>query len=151
MIPPTGRVVGVDLGSRRIGVAVTDSDQRVATGVTTLPRAGDPAADHRALARLVADYGAVGMVVGLPVSLSGQLGPAARAALEEVAQLRAALGIDVVTEDERLTTRAAARALRASGSPSRRRRNVIDQSAAAVLLQNWVERRSILPGRVSDH
>ena len=151
MIPPTGRVVGVDLGSRRIGVAVTDSDQRVATGATTLQRAGDPAADHRALARLVADYGAVGVVVGLPVSLSGQLGPAARAALDEVAQIRAALGIEVVTEDERLTTRAAAGALRASGSPARQRRNVIDQSAAAVLLQNWVERRSVRPGRASDH
>jgi putative Holliday junction resolvase len=144
-------VVGVDLGSRRIGVAVTDSDQRVATGVATLRRAKDSAADHQALARLVAEYGAVGVVVGLPLSLSGQLGPAARAALDEVAQIRATLGMDVVTEDERLTTRAAAGALRASGSPARRRRNVIDQSAAAVLLQNWVERRSLLPGRVSDH
>ena len=151
MIPPTGRVIGVDLGSRRIGVAVTDSDQRVATGVATLRRGKDPAADHQALASLVAEYDAVGVVVGLPVSLSGQLGPAARAALAEVAQIRNALGIDVVTEDERLTTRAAAGALRASGSPARQRRNVIDQSAAAVLLQNWVERRSILPGRASDH
>ena len=151
MIPPTGRVVGVDLGSRRIGVAVTDSDQRVATGVATLRRRKDAAADHQALASLVAEYDAVGVVVGLPVSLSGQLGPAARAALAEVAQIRNTLGIDVVTEDERLTTRAAAGALRASGSPARQRRNVIDQSAAAVLLQNWVERRSILPGRASDH
>jgi putative Holliday junction resolvase len=133
--------LGVDLGSRRIGVAVTDSGQRVATGVTTLPRRPDRAADHAALAALVADYGAVGVVVGLPVSLSGRLGPAARGVLDEVAGMRASLSVEVTTVDERLTTRAAADGLRAGGSPGRRARNVIDQSAAAVLLQSWVERR----------
>ena len=76
MIPP-GRVLGVDLGSKRIGVAVTDSEQRVATRVTVLTRTGDRAADHQALADLVTSYEAVGMVVGLPLSLSGQMGPAA--------------------------------------------------------------------------
>ncbi len=144
MIPATGRVVGIDLGSRRIGVAVTDSNQRVATGVVTLHRGGNPALDHQALAKLVADYGAVGVVVGLPVSLSGRLGPAARAVLEEIVQIRTSVGVEVTTEDERLTTRAAAGALRAAGSRRQDRRKVLDQSAAAVLLQNWVERRSIL-------
>jgi putative Holliday junction resolvase len=145
VIPSTGRVLGVDLGSRRVGVAVTDSDQRVATGVATLPRA----ADYRALAGLVADYDAVGVVVGLPLSLSGQPGPAAEAALLEVDRIRASVDVEVVTEDERLTSRAAADALRASGSPRRNQRNVIDQSAAAVLLQSWVERRST-PARTSE-
>jgi putative holliday junction resolvase len=139
---PAGRVLGVDLGSRRIGVAVTDSDQRVATGVTALVRSGARATDHQALAALVADYQAVGVVVGLPISLSGQNGPAARAVLEEVAEIRAALAVEVVTADERLTTRAAAGALRAGGHRQRDQRGVIDQSAAAVLLQTWVERRS---------
>jgi putative Holliday junction resolvase len=149
VIPSTGRVVGVDLGARRIGVAVTDAGQRVATGAVTLERRGDQAADHQALAQLVSDYGAVGVVVGLPFSLSGRVGPAAEGVLDEVARLRASVGVEVVTEDERLTTRAAAKALRASGSRRRDRRNVIDQSAAAVLLQNWVERRSI-PSRTSE-
>jgi putative pre-16S rRNA nuclease len=149
VIPSTGRVVGVDLGGRRIGVAVTDSDQRVATGVATLARRGDQAMDHQALALLVADYDAVGVVVGLPVSLSGRVGPAAGAVLDEIARMRASVGVEVVTEDERLTTRAAAEGLRASGTPRSRHRNVIDQSAAAVLLQNWVERRSI-PSRTGE-
>jgi putative Holliday junction resolvase len=126
-------------------VAVTDSNQRVATGVATLSRGTNTAADHQALAHLVADYGAVGMVIGLPVSLSGRLGPAAEAVLAEVGQIRTSIGVEVVTEDERLTTRAAAGALRAAGGRGRDQRNVIDQSAAAVLLQNWVERRSIPP------
>jgi putative Holliday junction resolvase len=141
VIPTTGRLIGIDLGSRRIGVAVTDSGQTVATGVTALGRSGDRGADHRALAALVADYGAVGVVVGLPISLSGQLGPAARAALAEISEIRDAVGVEVATEDERLTTRAAAGALRAGGRRERQQRGVIDQSAAAVLLQTWVERR----------
>ena len=81
---PRGRVLGVDLGSKRIGVAVTDSDQRIATGVAVLTRTGDRAADHRALADLVAGYQAVGVVVGLPLSLSGRMGPAAQAVADEV-------------------------------------------------------------------
>ena len=115
MIPAIGRVLGVDLGSRRIGVAVTDSGQRVATGVTTLHRRPDPVEDHRALAALAADYEAVGVVVGLPVSLSGRLGPAAQGVLAEVAAMQASLGVEVETVDERLTTRAAADGLRATG------------------------------------
>lgn len=142
MIPPTGRVLGVDLGSRRIGVAVTDSGQTVATGVTALTRSGDRAGDHRALAALVAEYDAVGVVVGLPISLSGDAGPAAQQVLEEVAEIRATVGVEVATQDERLTTRQAAGALRTGGRQARDQRRVIDQSAAAILLQTWVERRS---------
>jgi putative Holliday junction resolvase len=133
--------LGIDLGSRRIGVAVTDSDQRVATGVTVVVRSGDHATDHRALARLVADYDAVGMVVGLPLSLSGDTGLAARGVLDEVAEIRDAVGVEVVTVDERLTTRQAAGALRTAGLRERQRRRVIDQSAAAGLLETWVQRR----------
>ncbi|HLH47418.1 MAG TPA: Holliday junction resolvase RuvX, partial [Acidimicrobiales bacterium] len=117
-----GRVIGLDLGSRRIGVAVSDGDQRLATSVATVQRGGDPVADHRALAALVGDYEAVGVVVGLPRSLSGAVGPAARAALDEVAALRSSLDVPVDTEDERLTTVTAAAALRAGGRSARRAR-----------------------------
>jgi putative Holliday junction resolvase len=134
-------VLGVDLGSRRIGVAVTDSGQTVATGVATVARSGDRAADHRALARLVAEYEAVGVVIGVPLSLSGKVGPAASAALTEIGEIRALLGVEVMTEDERLTSRVAAGALRAGGYGDRNQRAVIDQSAAAVFLQTWIERR----------
>jgi len=139
---PAGRVLGVDLGSRRIGVAVTDSGQRVATGLTTLLRSGDRRVDHHALAALIADYEAVGLVIGLPVSLSGELGPAARTVLEEVDEIDMVVGVAVETIDERLTTVTAAGALRASGLRSRDQRHVIDRSAAAVLLQTWAERRA---------
>lgn len=137
----SGRVLGLDLGARRIGVAVTDSGQTVATGVTAIVRGRDRADDHRAVADLVAEYGAVGVVVGLPYSLSGRTGPAAVAVLSEVEELRGAVPVEVTTMDERFTTVAAASALRAGGRQQRRQREVIDQSAAAVLLQGWVDRK----------
>ena len=139
---PEGRVLGVDLGSRRIGLAITDSAQTVATGVTTLPRSDKRRADHAALAALVAEFDAVGVVVGLPVSLSGHLGPAARAVLDEVDEIRDAVPVEIDTIDERFTTVTAAAALRTGGRKARHQRGVIDQSAAAMLLQTWVERRA---------
>jgi putative holliday junction resolvase len=138
---PKGRVIGLDLGSARIGVAVTDSERRVATGIDRIERSGDHAADHQAVARLLEEHEAVGVVVGLPLSMSGERGPAARAVLEEVAELRKALAVEVDTVDERLTTVAAAKDLRAAGRSARRQRGVIDQTAAAVLLQTWADRR----------
>ncbi|HET6964147.1 MAG TPA: Holliday junction resolvase RuvX [Acidimicrobiales bacterium] len=137
-----GRLLGLDLGTRRIGVAVSDSGRTVATGVTAIERTGDRTRDHAAVAALVDEYEAVGVVVGMPYSLSGAAGPAAAAAMEEVEQLRTALDVEVDTVDERLTTVAAAGALRASGRRGRSARAVIDQTAAAVLLQSWLDRRS---------
>lgn len=140
-IARTGRVLGVDLGSRRIGVAVCDSCQQVATPATFVAREPDVGAHRRALAALVAEHQAVGVVVGLPRSLSGALGPAARAALAETDELRAALGVPVETADERLSTVSAAAALRASGRRAREQRRLIDASAAAVVLQSWLDTR----------
>lgn len=133
------RALGVDLGSRRIGVAVSDDDGRVATAVATVQRGPGRPADHMALARLVADYGAGVVVVGLPLSLSGAKGPAATAVLEEVEELRSVLAVPVQTHDERFTTVSATSALRAGGHRSRRRREVVDQVAAAVMLQSWLD------------
>ena len=138
---PAGRVVGVDLGSRRIGLAVSDSGQSVATPVTTITRSGDLRADHEALAAVVHDYGAVGVVVGLPVSLSGSSGPAAEAVNQEVASLRERLVVDVETVDERFTTSVASAGLRSAGRRAKRQREVIDAAAAAELLQTWLSRR----------
>jgi putative Holliday junction resolvase len=138
-VPPgPGRLIGLDLGARRVGVAVCDRDRRLATGVTALVRR-DLAADHRAVAEMVAEYDAVGVVVGLPLSLSGQAGPAAQAALREVDELRAVLTVPVDTVDERLTTVQASAGLRAGGRKARQQRGVIDQAAAAGLLQTWID------------
>jgi putative Holliday junction resolvase len=138
---PQGRVIGLDLGSRRIGVAVTDAGQTLATPAVTINRASSREADHLAIAELVEEYGAVGLVVGLPISLSGDIGPAALAVLQEVEELRSAMAVEVETVDERLTTVAAAGSMRGAGLGARRHRQVIDQVAAAELLQTWVERR----------
>lgn len=141
--PETGRVVALDLGSRRIGVAYSDRARTLASPWGTIERGGDPVQDRVAVRDAVREVGATTVVIGLPLSLSGQAGPAARAALEEAAALRAVLeplGVSVETADERLTTVEAERALRASGRRGRSARQVVDAAAAMVLLQSWLER-----------
>jgi putative Holliday junction resolvase len=138
------RVMAVDLGERRIGVAVSDSALALAVPHATVARSGDAGADREALAALAEELGAGRVVVGLPLGLDGRRGPAARAALAEAAalgELLAARGIAVETFDERLTTVSAQRALAEAGTGGRARRRLVDQSAAAVLLQAWLDRR----------
>lgn len=140
--------MGVDLGTRRIGLAVSDAGGRLAYPAGCVERSGDRDTDHARLAAAVAELEAEAVVVGLPLSLSGGAGPAARAALEEVDLLRAALAVPVHTQDERFTTVTAARALREAGprpgsarARARRRRGAVDEAAAAVLLQAWLDAR----------
>ncbi|HEY2812128.1 MAG TPA: Holliday junction resolvase RuvX [Acidimicrobiales bacterium] len=136
------RALGLDLGSKRIGVAVSDRDELVATPVDTIVRArGSHEADHRAIAATVDEWGAEMVVVGLPLSLDGSEGPAARAVLDEVEELRATLSVPVDTVDERFTTVTAQRHLRQQGVRGHNRTAVIDRAAAAVLLQAWLDRR----------
>lgn len=141
------RALGLDLGSVRIGVAVAAG--AVATPLHTIIRSGDRAADHAAIGALVDEWEATVVVVGLPLLLSGSEGPAASTVREEVAQLRATLPVPVETYDERLTTVSARRSLRESGVEGRRRREVVDQVAAAVMLQAWLDRASS-PDPASD-
>jgi putative Holliday junction resolvase len=137
-------VVGLDLGAKRIGVAVSDSAQSVATPLRFVVRSGDRQRDHRNIASIVSEYEAIGVVVGLPVSLSGEMGSAARAVLEEIADLRQVVGVDVDTIDERLTTKQAAGALQRAGKSSRAQRTIIDETAASLLLQTWIDRTRAL-------
>jgi putative Holliday junction resolvase len=131
--------LALDLGSKRIGVAVSDAGGVLATPRTTVERSRDRARDHRRIAELVAGEEAATVVVGLPLSLDGKTGPAAEAVLAEVAELAAVLAVPVVTHDERLTTVTAHDQLRSAGMDGRRRRSVVDQQAAAVLLQSWLD------------
>jgi putative Holliday junction resolvase len=136
------RVVGIDLGERRIGVAVSDSSGTLASPRCTIERTGDDAAAWDELAAVVEAEGARRVVVGLPLSLNGRRGPAARAAQADADALARRLedrGVTVETFDERLTTVSAARSLAASGHRGARRRAKIDQAAAAVLLQAWLD------------
>jgi putative Holliday junction resolvase len=134
------RVVGIDLGERRIGVAVSDPTGTIATPLTVIERSGDADADRAAVAAVVREVGAERVVVGVPVRLAGGEGPAARAAQEEAAALAAVVGVPVETVDERLSTVVAERSLRERGVRGRARRRVVDKVAAAVILQAWLDR-----------
>jgi putative Holliday junction resolvase len=133
------RVLGIDLGSKRIGVAVSDPTRTLASPVTVLERSGDSVADRRAIRRLVVEHEAEKVVVGLPTSLSGEPGPAAKAALTEVVALSDELGIPVLAWDERFTTVIADRGMASGGRNSKQRRATIDAAAAAVMLQSWLD------------
>lgn len=134
------RVIALDLGSRRIGVAVSDPSGTLASPFQVLLRSGDPAADHRAIANIVDEVGAELIVVGLPLSLSGHEGAAAQGARAEADVLAAAVAVPVELLDERLTTVAADRSMQRAGKAGRARRKVVDQAAATVLLQSWLDR-----------
>lgn len=133
------RALGIDLGERRIGVAVSDGEGRVATPLTVIERSGSRPGDHRRIAELVAEYEAEAVVVGLPLSLDGTTGPAARSAQSEAQQLEAALDVPVLTHDERLTTVIAERSLAESGLSGKARRKRVDMVAASVILQGWLD------------
>ena len=138
----SGRAVAVDLGTRRIGVAVSNSEGTMAFPRPMIERSGDPAADRRAVAALVADEAASVLVVGLPLSLDGRHGPAAKAASAEAAELAEVLagsGVAVETFDERLTTVSASAALSGAGVRARDQRGSVDSAAATVLLQTWLD------------
>jgi putative Holliday junction resolvase len=136
-----GRALGIDLGSVRIGLALSDPTRTVATPLSVLQRNPDPGADHRAIADVIAAHDVTTVVVGLPLSLSGAKGPAARAAESEIEELRQALGagIVVVAHDERLTTITAERSLDEARVRRADRVAVVDKIAAAVMLQSWLE------------
>jgi putative Holliday junction resolvase len=142
--PPSGasgRVLGVDLGSRRIGLALSDPGGRIASPHAVLQRAKQQVDDHRAIVDVARENDAVLIVVGLPISLSGDLGPAARATLEEVDAMQKVAGADLAIEtyDERLTTITAERSLTEARMSREERRKVVDKVAAAVMLQSWLE------------
>ncbi len=133
------RVLGLDLGRRRTGVAVSDSAGAVATPHGVIPRHDDGDAFAAAVAALVSETGAGAVVVGLPLSLDGTEGPAAQWADAEARSLAAFLDVPVYLHDERLTSVTAGR-VPAGGGPRRRgRKPGIDASAAAIMLQSWLD------------
>lgn len=134
------RALGIDLGERRIGIALSSGS--VASPLETIERSGDPAADHRAILAVATEWEVDTLVVGLPLSLDGSEGPAARSVRSEIADLTAATSLTVVPYDERLTTVTATRLLQEGEVPGRSRRRMVDQVAAAVMLQAWLDGRS---------
>ena len=132
-----GRVLGLDLGDARIGVAISDDARRMAVPLGTV-RTGAPA-DVRAIAELVREHAVTLVVVGHPLLLSGKAGERAHHAERFAAALTGLLDVPVLLQDERLSTVEAERALRETGASGRDRRRAVDRSAATVILQAWLD------------
>ena len=137
------RVLAVDLGERRIGLALSDPSGTLASPLRTIEVTGDPARDRLAVVSAAREAEAQVIVVGLPRSLSGREGPAARRARTEASALAEVAGeIRVELHDERFTTRDADRALAAAGKRGRERRARVDAAAAAIILQSYLDARA---------
>ena len=134
------RVLSLDLGERRIGVALSDETETLATALTTL-RAVGPRKDAQAVATLVREHDAVAVVVGVPRRLDGSLGPQAAKALAFVERLRRSLRVPIVTRDERLTSVAADGQLAEAGVRRRARKALVDQVSAVLILQEYMDEK----------
>jgi putative Holliday junction resolvase len=134
-------ILGIDFGRARIGLAISDDLLLLAHPLETV------AATKEALTRIaeiVGERNIDKIVIGIPKQMNGQIGPAANEALRFVEKLRAAVRCEVVTWDERLTTVAANRALRDSGKKTRETRGYVDQVAAQMILQSYLDRQQEL-------
>src|SRR5947208_787639 len=140
-------ILALDFGRARIGAAISDQLQLLAHPLETIP------ANERATSRvaeIVLEKNVDHIVAGMPRQMNGQIGAAAAEVLQFVEKLRAILPCPVVTWDERLTTAAAHRALRDAGKKTRHTRGYIDQVAAQMILQSYLDRRAANVGRQSD-
>ncbi len=133
------RALGIDLGEKRIGIAVSDSNGKVATPIQVLVRSKSIKQDHNKINELVNEWEAEIVVVGMPYSLNGSKGSAARLVEKEVEKLSDFISVPVTIHDERLTTVMAAKELDVQGLNSKKQRGVIDQVAASVILQSWLD------------
>jgi putative Holliday junction resolvase len=139
---PHLRYLGLDVGNRRIGVAVSDELGLTAQPVLTLERRRNRRDDLRSLARLCRRFGVAGIVVGNPVHLSGDVSPQAAKTQAFAAELGALTGLPVHLWDERLTTREAHQILYEAGLARQEHQRVVDQVAATLILQAFMEQRS---------
>jgi len=141
--PGRGRRLGVDVGTVRIGVAVSDPDGILATPVETVARDNRRSARHIGrLAALAAEYEVVEVIVGLPRTLADRAGASADDAISVADALDRRLSeVPVRMADERLTTVSAQRSLREAGVRAKGQRNVVDQAAAVAILQGWLDQR----------
>jgi putative Holliday junction resolvase len=135
-----GRVLALDVGSRTIGLAVSDPLGITAQGLPTLRRK-NKRTDLAALAEVIDSYGVIEMVVGLPLRMSGAEGRQSEKMREFVAVLQKHFDVPIHLWDERLTSVEANRVLRESEMSIRKRAEVVDQLAAVLILQNWMEAR----------
>jgi putative holliday junction resolvase len=136
------RALGVDLGSKRIGLAVSDRSGTIASPLSVLARSKSRRHDLSEIARIARDEEVEVIVVGLPLSMNGQHGAAATAAVREAERLATVVDVPVEMHDERLTTVSADRSMIEADMRAPERRRVVDKVAAAIMLQAWLDSRA---------
>ena len=144
-LPLMRRVLGVDFGQARIGIAISDELGMLAHPVETIPAARLEVAAKR-IAEIARAKDVERVILGLPRHMSGELGVAAAEAKSFADKLQSLLGCPITLWDERLSTMAANRALRDAGQKTRRTRGIVDQVAAQMILQGYLDSRASLPG-----
>jgi putative Holliday junction resolvase len=142
--PARGALIGLDLGTTTIGVAASDPDRKLATGVETITRRNFSAGAGRLLS-LADERAAVGFVLGLPINMDGSEGPRAQSTRAFARNLGKLTDLPIALWDERLSTAAVERELIAADVSRRKRAAVIDQHAAAYILQGALDRLARLP------
>jgi putative Holliday junction resolvase len=147
LLPPTGRLLAVDWGDVRIGLALSDESQVIATPLETLVRRTGKRFPMPRFLELVAQHSPVGIVVGLPLTAEGDEGESAAATREVAEAIGRRTGLPVDFWDERMSTARALAAIREQGGSTRGRREDVDALAAAVVLQHYLEARR---GREAD-
>jgi putative Holliday junction resolvase len=136
------RIAALDFGEKRIGVAVSDPLQITAQGIGTIAKAATFNQDIAALKDLLSNYsGITEIIVGMPKTLSGKTGPAAERVQAFIAALKAGFSLKITAWDERLTTKEAEQSLLSLGMSREKRKKVIDQTAAAIMLQGYLGTR----------
>ena len=133
----TRRVLGIDPGEVRVGVAMSDDLGLLAHPLETIDASRRDPCER--ITELAGQTQAIAIVVGVPRNMDGSFGPAAEKARALIERLRASVSCQVIPWDERLTTVSAQRALREAGRKAKNQRSVIDQAAAQILLQSWID------------
>ena len=139
-VPGSGVLLGIDYGTKRVGVAVSDREQKFSSPLHNLERQG-PHADERFFRRLVEEYRAVGLVIGLPIHLSGDESEKSAEARRYAAWLAGVTGLPYTFQDERFTSFRAQQLLMDAALSPKKRKARIDKLAAQILLQTYLESR----------
>ncbi len=135
------RVLGIDIGSKKIGIAISNQEMTLATPLTVVHRSSQKSEDHKTIMSIAHEWEVELLVVGIPLSLDGSLGVAAENVLQEIEHLERNTGIPVDTFDERFTTISAKQVLHDQGVSEKEQKNIIDQVAASIILQAWLDHK----------
>jgi len=138
-LPPKGRLIGIDLGSKTIGLAISDVERRLASPLKTLSR-GSFAKDAEALAAIFLEFDVAGIVLGLPLDLDGRDNPRAQSTRAFGRNLSTRISLPIVLWDERFSTAVVTRSLIANDLSRAKRAQVVDKMAAAYILQGALDR-----------